>query len=234
MKSARFYRVIGVVATLVVIAAFAPGLHASTRKAPVTPLVWLHGALFTSWLLLYLAQTTLVAAGRPHLHRRLGVVGVLLAIAMAWVGYSTAVAMGRRGFDLSGDLDAASDPLGTLVFPLGDLLSFAILVTAAVWWRRRAEYHKRLMMLATVGSLMAAPLAHLIGRIPALRETPPFILLPLAAFYLAGAVRDRIVGGRFHPVSLWGGLSLLAWAQLRAGVIGPSEAWHRLAGWLIS
>jgi hypothetical protein len=199
----------------------------------VTPLAWLHGALFTGWLLLYVAQTRLVAAHRLDLHRRLGIVGVALALAMVLAGSATTVAMGRRRFDLSGDLRIEADPLYNLVFPLGDLLSFAILASAALLYRRRGAVHKRLMLLATVGSLMAAPLAHLLGRVPAARDIPPIILIPLACLYLAGAAHDRLTTGRFHPVTLWGGLALLLWAQFRAAVLGPSQAWHTFAAWLI-
>lgn len=229
----KFYVGMGAVAVFVAVLSFAPGLFSPHRKAPPTPLVWLHGAAFASWLLFFLLQAGLVAAARPRLHRRLGPVGVLLAVLVVVSGYQTAVAMGRRGFDLSGALNAGADPLGTLVFPLGDLLSFTVLVTAAVLLRRRSESHKRLMVLATAGSLMAAPLAHLIGHFPALQAFPPIILIPLAAFYFAPAIHDRWRDGRVHLISRWGGLLLLAWAQLRAAVIGPSEVWHSLAAWLV-
>jgi hypothetical protein len=126
------------------------------------------------------------------------------------------------------------DSLAELVHPLGDLLTFSLLVTAALIFRRRSDVHKRLMLLAAVGSMMAAPLAHLIGYFPALRAVPPVILLPLAALYFSSAIHDRLAYGRMHPVSKWVGLSLLIFALVRAAVIGPSEAWHQFAGWLIS
>jgi hypothetical protein len=85
---------------------------------------------------------------------------------------ATAMATGRRGFDLSGDLNVEADPLAYLVCPLGDLLSFAVFVAAAFWYRRQPAVHQRLMVLATAGSLMGAPLAHLIGHYQALREIP--------------------------------------------------------------
>jgi hypothetical protein len=234
VKGRWFYRAMGIVAVLLVIAAFTPGVvHSAGRNAPLTPLVWVHGAVFSAWLLLYLVQTTLIAARCTAVHRRIGVAATVLAAAVLGVGYATAVAMARRGFDLSGDLNAAADPLRVLVLPLGDLVSFGVLVTGAFWYRRRPEVHARLMLLATAGALMAAPLAHLIAKIPALREAPPVILVPLSALCMASAVHDRIVDGRIHPVSLWGGVALLAWGPLRALVIGPSATWHLFAGWLI-
>ena len=158
-----------------------------------------------------------------------------LAVAMVLVGYTTAIDTGRRGFDLSGDLNVAQDPLGYLVFPLGDLLSFTVLVAAAFWYRRTPAIHKRLMVLATAGSLMGAPLAHFIGHTPALRDIPaPVILLPLTALYFANAIHDRLTRGRIHRLSLWGGVALLVWANVRAAVVAPSAAWRSFAGWLVS
>ena len=233
MPTRRFYVSMGLVAVVVVVAGFGPGFASPHRNAPVTPLLWVHGGLFSAWLCIYLVQATLVAAGRTELHRRLGPISLALVPAMIATGYATSIAMARRGFDVSGDLAIEGDPLGALVFPLGDLVSFTMLVAAALWFRRRPAIHKRLMLLATVGSLMAAPLDHFLGRVPVLRDTPPIILIPLAMLYLSGAVYDKLRSGRFHPVSLWGGLALLAWAQFRAAILGPSDAWHAFAAWLV-
>jgi hypothetical protein len=234
MRRRRFYLVMGFVALAVVVAGFGPGLFGAHRNAPLSRLAWLHGVIFSAWLVFYLLQAALVALQRRDLHRRLGLAGAALAALMAGVGYATTIAMGRRGFDLSGELNIEADPLGNMIFPLGDLASFALLVIAAFVYRRKPEIHKRLMLLATIGSLMAAPLAHVLGRLPAFHEMPAIILVPLACLYLSGAVYDRVTLGRFHAVTLWGGLALLVWGQLRAAVIGPSATWHHFAAWLIS
>jgi hypothetical protein len=92
-----------------------------------------------------------------------------------------------------------------LVFPLGDLISFAVLITGGFVFRRRAQIHKRLLLLATIGSLMAAPLAHLIGHFPVLRERGAMIIVPsLAVLFFSSAINDKVVRGSIHPVSLWG------------------------------
>ena len=218
----------------VVIAGFGPAIVSpGRRRAPLDLWVGLHAAVFTGWLVLFLVQTLLVGRGRIALHRGLGYVGTAFALLMVVFGYATAVSMARRGFDLSGDLNAAADPLGSLVFQLGDLLSFAVLVAAAVWYRRRPEVHKRLLLLATVGSLMAAPLAHLLSHFPWARDKPPIILVPLVMLYSASAVHDRVTRGRIHPVSLWVPVALFVWANVRAAVINPSPAWRTFAAWLV-
>jgi hypothetical protein len=224
----------GLVAVALVLAGFGPGLFAdpaSRRGAPTTA-VMLHALVFGLWLLLYLTQTVLVRHDSRALHRRLGWVGVPLAVCVVIVGYMTATAQGRRGFALWWDPSVTTNALEDMVHPLGDLLTFSILVTAAILGRRRPEAHKRFMLLATIGSMMAAPVAHIMANFPALRDTP-VILLPLALLYFSSAIYDRVAHGRIHPVSLWGGLALFAFANVRAAVIGPSAAWHRFAQWLV-
>jgi len=48
----------------------------------LTPLIHVHGLLFTGWIVLLVAQTRLVAAGRIDAHRRLGIAGAVLAALM--------------------------------------------------------------------------------------------------------------------------------------------------------
>jgi len=139
--------------------------------------------------------------------------------------------MARRGFDLSGDLNAQRDPLALLVFPLGDLVTFALLLAAGYLYRHRSGIHKRLMLLATVGGLMPAPLAHLIGHFEPLR--PGILIVPIAAFLFARAAYERYALGRVHPVSFWGALAIFIYGNLRAILIRPSVPWHHFAGWLI-
>lgn len=228
-----FYLGMGALAVLIVLLGFAPSIvNPANRRGPMSTMVMLHSLVFSAWLLLFLVQTTLVASSRTAVHRRLGLLGAALAPAMVVVGYGTAVAAARRGYDLSGDL-VPSDPLAQLVFPLGDLISFGVLVSAGFLWRRRAQLHKRLMLLATVGSLMAAPLAHAIGHFQVPQLGGAIIVPALALLYFSSAIHDRVSTGRFHPASVWGGVLLLAWANLRAGLVGPSDAWHRFASWLI-
>jgi hypothetical protein len=230
----RFYIGVAIVAILTSLVSFTPSIVNQTgRNAPLTSLIVLHSVVFSAWLLVFLAQTTLAATRRINSHRRLGAVSALLAIAMIVLGYMSSIAMVRRGFDLSGDLNVKADPLFNLIFPLQDLFVFAVLVAAGYWFRHRSEIHKRLMVLAVLGGLMGAPLAHLIGHSPALRSTGPIILIPIAIFLFASAVYDRVSLGRIHPVSLGGAIAIFVFLNLGAMVIGPSAAWHRLAGWLV-
>jgi len=96
---------------MIVVLGFAPSIiDASERNAPLTSLVVVHSLVAIIWLALFLAQTTLVAMRRTAIHRRLGIAAVLLALVMVVLGYMAAIAMARRGFDLSGDLQIQAIP----------------------------------------------------------------------------------------------------------------------------
>jgi hypothetical protein len=61
------------------------------------------------------------------------------------VGVVTAISAAARGSS------PGPPPLQFLVIPLGDMFVFAILVGTALYYRRRMEIHKRLMLGVCVG-----------------------------------------------------------------------------------
>jgi hypothetical protein len=79
----------------VIAVGFAPSFYlrgiipASHSFEPLTPLVLLHGLLFTAFLILFTAQVWLVAAGRSDVHRKLGRVAFVLVPVMIVVGVVT-------------------------------------------------------------------------------------------------------------------------------------------------
>jgi hypothetical protein len=88
-RSARwFYLGSAVACALIIFAGFSRTFYLNSffakRHLPTTFIV--HGVIFTSWLLLLIAQTLLVSMGRTDLHRKLGWVGVGLAGLMLIVG----------------------------------------------------------------------------------------------------------------------------------------------------
>lgn len=217
----------------VAIAGFLPSLvHTGTRRAPLSPLAAVHGIVFFIWLGSFLVQARLVASRHIDAHKRVGVAACFVAALMIPLGYVTCISMVRRGFDLSGDLRIEHDPAYEVIFPLGDLLMFAVLVTAAIAFRRRPDIHKRLMLFANI-ALMPAPLAHLIGHVPSLASLPAAIILIPITFFLAGAVlRELLLRTGVHPLTWALAAGIFVSGPLEAGVIGPSAAWHGFVNWL--
>ena len=230
----RFYAAMGILAVALALVGFVPGLAVPAHpRQPLTALVGAHAVLCVAWLGFFLAQTSLVAVQRADVHRRVGWIGAAIAVALVGTGYVTALGLARRGIALSGDPATARDPLGELVFPLGDLVTFTVLVGAGLVWRRRRDAHARLMLFGTIGGLVPAALAHLIGYAPAFPGRPLFLPATLGIVYALHAAHDKLTAGRIHPLSVWLGLGVFVWANLRAVVIGPSDAWHRFVGWLV-
>jgi hypothetical protein len=239
-----FFIGVGLAITLLNVVAFGPSLiDPSGRLGPLTPLVAAHGIVSFAFVLFFVAQAILVAAGRTAIHRRIGFVGAVLAAAMIVSGHVMSMELAQRGYDLSGDLlhlEMAADPQLKRL-PLGPYLAlnlslfgaFGILVGAGVWYRRRPAVHKRLMLLAVIGVLPGPPYAHLIGHWPGLSTVGPILQLPIMVACLSlSAIRDRATEGRIHPVSLWGAVLLFVWSGVWLGVVGPNASWNEFASLL--
>ena len=84
----RFFTAMAVLCTALVLVGFAPTyyLRGLTSQPPLPPLVHLHGAVSTGWILLFLTQTSLVAANRRDVHRRLGIAGAVWAAVVLVIG----------------------------------------------------------------------------------------------------------------------------------------------------
>jgi hypothetical protein len=186
-------------------------------------LLHIHGLVFTSWVLLFLAQTTLVATDRIDLHRKLGVAGAVLAALLLIMGTTTAILRVKGG---SAPIPGVP-PLSFLAVPLFDMVAFAILVVTGIALRNRPETHKRLMTLATI-ALTSAPIA----RIPGVREGGPPAFFGLTdLFIVAMLVYDLTNRRKVHPATIWGGLVIVASQPLRLMISG-TPAWLAFAGWL--
>lgn len=222
-----FYLAMAAFALLVVFVGFAPTYYLSGQfdGPALTPLVQLHGLVFTTWMLLFGVQTTLVATHRTHVHRRLGIVGALVAFAMVVIGVVTAIASARRGHTPL----PVVPPLAFLAVPIADMVVFGVLVSTAVAMRRRADFHARLMLLATI-TILGPAFARI--RIDAVQDNNPasfMVLVTLTVVACAGW--DAMRRARLHPVYLWGGLLVILSQPLRLA-IARTDAWMAFARWL--
>src|SRR5690349_79305 len=60
---------------------------AAARRPPFPPILHVHAVLMGSWLLLLLTQATLMATGRPAIHKQLGLLAMVLAPALIVAGF---------------------------------------------------------------------------------------------------------------------------------------------------
>jgi hypothetical protein len=225
-RTRRFYVGVAIAVLVTVFVGFSRSyfLKAYYGTPELSLLLHIHGLVFTSWVLLFLAQTTLVAAGRTDLHRKLGVGGAVLAALVLIVGTTTAILRVKGG---SAPIPGVP-PLSFLAVPLFDMVVFAILIAAGLSLRNRPETHKRLMTLATI-ALMSAPIA----RFPlgVLQAGPPAFFGLTDLFIVAIMVYDLVTRRKIHPATVWGGLVIVASQPLRLMISG-TQAWMAFAGWL--
>ena len=104
---------------------------------PLSLLLQIHGAVMTLWYALFVAQVSLVATRRVALHRKLGFAGVGLASLVAILSIMVSFGLAKREMLAHPDSTDAPLLLGLQLF--GIVLVFVILVSLAVYLRRRPE-----------------------------------------------------------------------------------------------
>jgi hypothetical protein len=225
----RLYLAAGIAFLLIVVTGFARSYYAGRLfGAPPlrSPLVQVHGALMTAWVLLFVVQVRLIASTRIRLHQRLGYAAIGLAALIIATGIPVAARAAKYG---SASFPADVPPLAFMAVPMMDLVMFALLFGAAIYYRRRPAAHKTLMLLTAINFLPPA-----IARIPvaSLQAFGPLwffgfpVILAIVCLTL-----DARRHGRVNRVFLTGTLLLVASyvGRLALMTTGP---WMQFATWV--
>jgi hypothetical protein len=188
-----FYLFMALLVPVVVAYGFSFTIDANLLHPAVTrpPILYVHAAVFSGWLVFFLAQTAAVRARRVAWHRRIGWLGAALGVLVVVLGVATAIVMGRFNTAKLGSTRAETD----LIVPLFDMVAFASTFAAAVALRKNPEHHRRLMLAATCALTAAA-----FGRFPAWLLPPVFFYAGVDALIFLGVARDLVVDRRVHPV----------------------------------
>jgi hypothetical protein len=186
----------------------------------LTTLVHVHGALMTAWIALFIAQTTLVAIGRRDLHRRLGTLGMVLVALIFVVSVPMIIVAAKLG---GHHMPGPALPALALVFAF--LFEFVTLACLGLFYRYRSDFHKRLMLLASITAMEAGairlPLAVLNHSVFKTHVAIDVLLLVIITF-------DSIKHRRLHAVFLWGTLFLVSMQAFSLWISGTS-IWLRIA-----
>jgi hypothetical protein len=170
--------------------------------------VKVHVAAFACFLLLFLTQAILIASRRPDIHRRVGVVGALLATLMIGLALGSGIASFLR---------SPPRPVVDHLLLHGsvhiDMFIFTTFVTMALLNRHDPETHKRFMLLATITVGLRFP--PLLVRFLFHVSLPHY--LEQAAYVLAGMVYDYVSRGRINRAYIWGIVAFL--------VLAPTVEW---------
>lgn len=170
------------------------------------PVVFVHAACLFGWVAFFIIQSALVHRRNARLHRRLGWWGLGLAAGVVVSTIAVGILASRR-IAAAGEASQASAELLVILI---EMTVFSLLVAAAAALRRRPEVHKRLMLLALIGSLGPAwfRFRHYF---PAIENPLLFYSLLLADSVLLLAIAIDLQAGRgLHPVYLYAGGGMVA------------------------
>jgi hypothetical protein len=221
-----FFGSMAVLLCVIVFIGFSPTYFgAGILRAPLpSPILHIHGALFTIWMLLYLVQTALISAHRVAWHRSLGTVAFCLPPLMIMIGVIAALdALNRKV--MIGPLD----PAVSLAIPLLGIACFAIVIFASWRTRRKPDSHKRLILLATIGLTEAA-----FGRFPwAQMGIAPAqgAVTGLGILILFAIGYDLFSLHRIHWSTMWAAPLTFVMGAF-AVPIGMTSIWHSFASFL--
>lgn len=226
----KFYSRMALFLTVIIFIGFMPSfylrgiVHFPRPNPSLPPHVMLHGLVFSAWLLVFVAQTQLVAAGRRDLHMLLGPLSFVLALALIPLMYLTAVWQVARQ-----NSPPFTDPLDWTIVPLSGIIPFALMLWIGWTSRREAQWHKRAMLVAMLMIMQPG-----IGRIPI---GPPSLLVHAigcaltVALFIPLILWDRKTLGELHPVTSLG-VSLTALSMIiQIGVLA-TNVWAPIAALL--
>jgi len=201
--------------------------------APIRTLVVLHGISMSAWVLLFLVQSLLIVRGKYNIHRMLGIIGAVIAVAIFILGIQVAVEAIR--ISPAGLMIWSLTPKQFMAVPIVNMLVFAIFVIAGILNRRQPYIHRPMMLLSMLSVYSAA-----ISRIDAISDLyrgtifetllgPYFSTLVVGAlFFLIIWLITRTLD-RVYAIG-YTGLVIVNFAVIW---LAKTETWDRFAGFLL-
>ena len=228
-REKRIYLATAILFPLVVLIGFGRTyyLKGFTSAPPLASyIVHIHAVLMTAWVTLFIAQVFLIRTKNIKVHQKLGMLSIGLGVLIVISGFFTAIAAAKNG--------AVSTPPGIerlsfMIVPMFDLLMFVILFGAAIYYRKRAANHKRLMLLTAINFMPPAiarfPIEGWLALGPIVFFGIPTLIIIFALAY------DRLQQGKFNKIFVYGSLLLIISYPLRLTISG-TETWMAIAAWL--
>ena len=229
-----FYVIAGIVMLIATMAGFrlflaqGKGFGGGEITSQIVPLVVIHGLAMFSWIILFLVQSIFILNGNRRLHMRIGVFGAALAGVKVVLGSATAILSAHHNPEAYQPLGGARFFLATM---FGEMIAFGTLVAIAVIYRRRAEIHRPMMLLASLMIISGA-----LGRCPYIARfaiMPPLYVLGPAL--VLGALFLVLHSAMVRALSRWYalGYSAVVVASIIFIVVGHSTLWNQLTGAIV-
>lgn len=240
----RFYFWVASICLFVPLLTFAPTYYLQLPAGTVvgTRGLHLHALVFTAWPAFFLLQTWFAATGRLHRHRSWGLAGIALGTALILSGIASTV----RQLDANLSAGYGEAARAFAIVPVTQMLLFTLLFAGAIATYARTDFHKRLMLMATVilmpAALVRIPFALIFGVGPGLRPgngvAPPPVLMPAIAAILvdvllvAAMIYDRRTHRRVHPTYVIGAIVVLT-IHILMVPFSRTALWHTATDWLL-
>jgi hypothetical protein len=191
-------------------------------------LLHVHVVVTLGWFGLVAMQAYFAMTRRVALHVTVGRWGMWYGVAVAVIGLGFALSLVAERVAAQGP--ASVERMFTA--PLVDMGIFCVFLAGASLTRRRPEFHKRFILLATIALVMPG-----VGRMPMFNGTRsiaavdviPYLLVWLSPVLIATSL-DWIRSRRVHAVYIFG-IGLLVLQRYRE-VLRQTDAWRDFMHWL--
>jgi hypothetical protein len=227
----RFFLVVAILFPLTVLIGFGPTFYLKPffNTPPMArAIIAVHGALMTFWVLMFITQVYLISSKRIRVHQKLGIIAAVLAPLIIVTGWITAVQATKYG---SATAPAQVEPLSFMIVPFADMIVFAVLFGAAIYYRKNAPTHKRLILLTVINFIPPA-IARFPGGLTDAYGPLWFFGVP-TVLTLALIIADTWRNKKLNVPFLLGGVFMIASMWLRLP-LSNTPAWLNFAAWLTS
>lgn len=187
-------------------------------------IIYIHGALAFSFVVLFLVQSYLIKAENWSLHMTVGLLGLLAAAgAGVTIPFAGAYQVERDLAQGFGDT-AISAILGAFT----SAAMFLGLVAAGYRFRARTDVHKRLMLLALIVLLWPAwfRFRHYFPSVP--NPEIWFAVVLADSLIVIAWIWDKLSNGKIHPTLFYVGLFVML-EQTFEVIAFDSPAWRMIA-----
>jgi hypothetical protein len=227
----RFFGVAAAAVIIAVLVGFGPTFYLKQffGNPPIArSIIWIHGFVMTAWVILFTVQVYFISSKKIKLHQKLGYAGIALAVLVFATGLLVTVSAARYG---TAAAPPNIPPLEFMIVPFGDMVVFAILFGAAVYYRKNSPNHKRLMLL-TVLNFLPPAIARFPGGLTNTIGPLWFYGVPTVITVVLLAL-DTWYNRKVNKVFLFAGIFMLAsmWIRLPLSTTGT---WLSFAEWLVA
>ncbi|PKA84280.1 hypothetical protein ATE92_2461 [Ulvibacter sp. MAR_2010_11] len=232
-KRSAFFLIMGIVGLFSVLIGFTKTFFVpvsfGTFNAPA--IIYVHGILAFCWVFLYFTQAFLIRKNRYLTHKRLGIIGLIIAIGIA----VTMIPAGKFQVEKELAMGFGDSAISAILGVFISALMFLLLVFYGIYKRRVPQTHKRVMLLALLVLLWPAwfRFRHYFPSIP--NPEIWFAVVLADSFIVISMFWDKIANGKIHPAFLYIGTFIIV-EHIFEVLMFDSSNWRVIAktlyGWL--